>query len=124
VSTSVYTLLCYSSCAVLLLVVCLGAGTPLGGYPARSWALLVALTLGAQLLGHSVFNVALKTTAPVVMSLAILFEMPGASLIAAVALGQVPPAGVLPSAALLLAGVALVVSTPAGLPADAAVPPG
>jgi drug/metabolite transporter (DMT)-like permease len=57
------------------------------------------------------FNVVLKTTSPVVVSLAILFEMPGATLIAAVTLGQTPPLAILPAAALLLLGVGLVVTS-------------
>ena len=43
------------------------------------------------------------------MSLAILLEMPGATLIAAVWLGQVPPWGILPAAGLILAGLVIVV---------------
>ena len=45
------------------------------------------------------------------VSLAILFEMPGAALIAAIWLGQHPPWGVVPAALLLLAGVAIVVDS-------------
>lgn len=117
VSTTSYTVLAYGSCAVLLLGLCLGAGLPLAGYSATTWLQLVALTGFAQLLGHSVFNLVLRTTSPTVASLALLFEMPGAAVIAALWLGQVPPAGVLPGAALLLAGVALVVRSRAPLPA-------
>jgi drug/metabolite transporter (DMT)-like permease len=111
VSTTTYTLLCYSTCTVLLLAVCLVGGVQLTGFSTADWLRILALTLGAQLLGHSLFNVVLRTTSPVVVSLAILFEMPGATLIAAVALGQVPPLAVLPAAALLLVGVGLVISS-------------
>ncbi len=109
ISTTAYTLICYASCALLLLAVCLLGRQQLTGYDADTWAKIVALTVGAQLLGHSVFNVVLKTTSPTVLSLAILFEMPGAAIIAAIWLGQTPPWGVIPAAALLLAGVAIVV---------------
>ena len=44
-----------------------------------------------------------------VVSLALLLEIPGAALIAAVFLGQVPPAGVFVGLALILAGMALVI---------------
>ena len=79
------------------------------GYDARAWALLVLVTLTAQLLGHSVFNYLLDRIRPVVVSLALLLEIPGAALIAAVLLGQVPPAGVFVGLVLILAGMALVV---------------
>jgi drug/metabolite transporter (DMT)-like permease len=111
VTTTTYTLLCYGSCALLLLVPCLLGGVQLTGFSTADWLRIAALVLGAQLLGHSLFNVVLKTTSPVVVSLAILFEMPGATLIAAVTLGQTPPPAILPAAALLLLGVGLVVTS-------------
>lgn len=111
VSTTTYTLLCYGTCTLVLLAICLVGRVQLTGFSAADWLRIVALTLGAQLLGHSLFNVVLRTTSPVVVSLAILFEMPGATLIAAATLGQVPPLAVLPAAALLLAGVGLVISS-------------
>jgi drug/metabolite transporter (DMT)-like permease len=118
VSTTSYTLVCYSFCAALLAVVCLVGNQPLTGYSADTWVKLLALTAGAQLLGHSVFNLVLRTTSPTVVSLAILFEIPGATLIAALWLGQTPPVGVLPAAALLLVGVAIVIGSGAGVPPE------
>ena len=110
VSTTTYTALCYSSCAVLLLVVCVAGGQSLGGYAAEDWAKLVALTAGAQLLGHSLFNRVLRTVNPTVVSMTVLLEIPGAALIAAVLLDQQPPLLALPAAVLLLAGLAIVIS--------------
>jgi drug/metabolite transporter (DMT)-like permease len=43
------------------------------------------------------------------VSLAILLEVPGASLVAWVWLGQVPPVAVIPGAALVLAGLSVVI---------------
>jgi drug/metabolite transporter (DMT)-like permease len=122
VSTTTYTALCYSTTAVLLLVTCLVGGQDLAGYQPRDWAKLVALTAGAQLLGHSLFNVVLKTTSPTVVSLSILFEIPGAALIAALFVkGQHVPLLAVPAAALLLAGLALVIRS-SGREAAPAVP--
>jgi drug/metabolite transporter (DMT)-like permease len=109
ISTTAYTTVCYSACALLLALVCLLAGQPLAGYTAGTWVKLAALTAGAQLLGHSLINVVLRSTSPTVVSLAILVEAPGAALIAAVWLGQLPPASVLPGIAVLLAGLAIVI---------------
>lgn len=122
-STTSYTLVCYSCCGVVLLVVCLVGRQDLGGYSANTWLKLVALTAGAQLLGHSVFNIVLRSTSPTVVSLALLFEMPGAALIAAVWLGQRPPWGVLPAAALLLTGVAVVIRSDRASPGVGSEPP-
>jgi drug/metabolite transporter (DMT)-like permease len=109
VSTTTYTLLCYGTTAGLLLVVCLAARQPLTGYDADDWLKLVALTLGAQLLGHSLFNRVLKTVGPTTVSMLILLEIPGAALIAAAFLGQTPPLLAVPAALLLLTGLAVVI---------------
>ena len=44
------------------------------------------------------------------VSLTSLLEVPGASLLAAVWLGQLPPAGAVPAIVLILVGIAVVVS--------------
>lgn len=111
VGTATYTLVAYTTCAVVLLVVCLGTGTSLSGYSARTWAELGLLTLTAQLLGHSLLNRALRSAGATTVALSILLEVPGASLVAWVWLGQVPPVAVVPGAALVLAGIALVIRT-------------
>jgi drug/metabolite transporter (DMT)-like permease len=112
VTTTTYTAICYSTTAVLLLVVCLVGRQSLAGYDGRDWARLVALTAGAQLLGHSLFNVVLKRVSPTLVSLAILFEIPGAALIAALFVaGQHVPLLAVPAAALLVAGLAIVISS-------------
>lgn len=108
VSSLTYTTLCYGLAAVVLLAICLVGGVRLGGWSTVSWFKLVAVTVGAQLLGHSVFSLVLRTTSPTVVSLTILLEVPGAALLAWVWLGQVPRLSVLPGALLLLAGIAVV----------------
>ena len=109
VSTTTYTFLCYSGTALILLVVCLVWRQELTGYDATTWLQLAALTVGAQLLGHSLFNLVLRSTSVTVVSLALLFEIPGAALIAAAFLGQTPPLLAVPAAALLVTGLALVI---------------
>jgi drug/metabolite transporter (DMT)-like permease len=71
---------------------------------------LAALTVGAQFLGHSMLNRVLRTTSATVVSLAILFEVPGASLIALAWLHQHPPLAALPGLMLLVGGVGLVIT--------------
>jgi drug/metabolite transporter (DMT)-like permease len=123
VSTTTYTTVCYLTTALVLLVVCVVAGRPLAGYSANAWVKLVLLTAGAQFLGHSLFNRVLRTTSPTVVSLAILFEVPGATLIAALWLHQRPHAAAIPGLLLLLLGVGLVIAgrdraTPPAVPAE------
>lgn len=108
-STTTYTFVCYGTCAVLLAVACVLAGQDLGGYPVEQWGLLLLVTATAQLLGHSVLNHLLATTTPMLVSLALLLEVPGAALIAAFLLGQTPPGGAVFGLAVMLVGMALVV---------------
>ncbi len=109
VSTTVYTTVAYSVCALILLVLCLAGGQRLGGYDGGTWVRLVALTVAAQLIGHSLINRVLASTSATVASLALLFEVPGATLLAVIFLHQRPPLTAIPGLALLLAGLALVV---------------
>jgi drug/metabolite transporter (DMT)-like permease len=115
-STAAYSGLVYAVCSMLLLGLCLLAGVRLGGLGADAWGKIVLLTVLAQLVGHTLVNRSLRTVAPVVVSLAILLEPPGAAVIAAVWLGQVPPLAAVPAALLVLAGVALVVAGRRGRP--------
>jgi drug/metabolite transporter (DMT)-like permease len=108
-STITYTWVCYGVCAAVLLVVCLVGGVQLGGYDNRTWAAILALVVGAQLLGHSMFNYALNSISATTISVLILLEVPGAALLAWLWLGQVPRLAALPGLLLLLAGVAVVV---------------
>ena len=110
-STSAYTAVCYGTAALLLLTVCAVAGVPLSGYADADWARIVALTVLAQLLGHSIFNLVLRSTSPTFVSLATLFTVPTAAVLAAVLLDQTPPLAALPAFALLLLGTALVLSS-------------
>jgi drug/metabolite transporter (DMT)-like permease len=111
VSTTTYTAVCYATTALLLLLVCVAGRQPLSGYATEDWLKLVAITLGAQLLGHSLFNRVLRTTSATVVSLALLLEIPVAALIAAVFLAQTPPLLALPAALLLIVGLAIVIRT-------------
>jgi len=109
VTTTTYTAVCYSTTALLLLVVCLIGSQRLNGYSGTDWLRIAALTAGAQLLGHSVFNRVLRTTSATIVSLSILFEVPGATLLAALFLHQHVRVEQIPAALLLLGGVALVI---------------
>jgi drug/metabolite transporter (DMT)-like permease len=107
--TTTYTWICYGVCAVVLLIVCLAVRAELFRYAGSTWAAIIAIAAGAQLLGHSMFNYALHRTSATTVSVLILLETPGAALLAWLWLGQAPRAAALPGIALLLTGVAVVV---------------
>ena len=104
-TTSAYTTVCYATASAVLLLACLVGGEPLAGYPADAWWRIVAVTVTAQLLGHSLMNALVATTSPTVLALVLLLEVPGAALIALVGLGQHPPLTAVPGLVLLLAGL-------------------
>ena len=116
-STSAYAVVCYGVCAVAIAVAAVVTATPLGGFSAADWWLIAAITLCAQLLGHTLLNLVLASVGPTMVSLVVLLEVPGALLFALLLLGQLPPLLALPGVVLVVAGVALVVrgSRPATL---------
>ena len=108
-STTAYTSICYPVAACGLFVACVAGGQSLGGYSAHTWWILLAITAGPQLLGHSLVNRVLSALSATVVSVAILFEIVGASLIAWWWFDEAPSAGAYPAAALIALGVVLVV---------------
>ena len=96
---AVYTASTYGVAAVLILPVCLVSGSELAGFPARGWLEIAVITVFAQLLGHTLLNVAVPVVGATPMSLALLLEVPGAALIAWVWYGERPPVVILPGSA-------------------------
>ena len=108
-ATSTYTTLCYLTCALTALPIALITGVQLIGFEAKQWWLLLALILGAQILGHTMFNFSLKRVSPAIVSLIVFFEVPVGALLAFWWLDQLPPLGTVPGLILLLAGCAIFV---------------
>jgi drug/metabolite transporter (DMT)-like permease len=107
--TSAYAVVAYSVCAVVVAVSALLADVPLTGFALRDWLLIAAITVCAQLLGHTLLNLVLSTVGPTMVSLVILLEVPGATLIALALLDEAPPLLALPGMVAVVVGVALVV---------------
>jgi drug/metabolite transporter (DMT)-like permease len=110
INTSTYTTVCYATCAITALPLFLLVGDPLFDFPQREWLLLIALILGSQILGHTMFNFSLKRVSPTVVSLIVFFEVPIGALFAWWWIDQIPPAGTIPGIIVLLLGCALFVT--------------
>jgi drug/metabolite transporter (DMT)-like permease len=110
VSTATYTTGCYGVAAVALLGAALVGRVDVVPQSAETWGWILAITIGPQLLGHSLINAVLQRLDAVLVSVSILFEIVGASLLAWWWFGESPPAALYPAAALLLIGVLLVIS--------------
>jgi len=99
----------YGLAAVVLLVGCALAGQPLAGYSPRVYGLLVLLALGPQIVGHSSANWALRYLSPTFVTVAILGEPLGATVLALLLLGERPSPTLLLGGAILLLGIGLAI---------------
>lgn len=86
------------------------ADNPLAPYSAAVWAYLAALAIVPTIIGHTVFNWALRHVRPTAISLAFLGEPVVASLLALIFFAQRPPLATFVGGALVLAGVYLTLS--------------
>ncbi|MFI6662845.1 DMT family transporter [Streptomyces sp. NPDC050523] len=109
VSTPSYSVVCFCTFTVALLMVCLVGGIQLAGFGTATWLAVFGLLLLPQLLGLSMLNFVLGRASATTVSLVLLLEGPVAALIALVWLGQVPSVTVVAGMALVIAGVAVAV---------------
>ena len=100
----------YGVCALLLLVWVLVIGDPLGPYSFSAWGYLAALAIVPTIIGHTVFNWAIKHVRPTAISLAFLGEPVAAGLLAFIFFSQRPAPATFVGGALVLAGVYLTTS--------------
>ena len=108
IPATTYTTICYFFCALTALPFALIQGDFLN-FTAREWWIVLGLIVGAQLLGHSMFNSVLKRVSPAIVSMVVFFEVPISALLAIWWLGQKPHIGIWFGVLTILAGSALVV---------------
>lgn len=102
-----YTFLVYGVSAAVLLVLVLVARQPLVGYSPQTYLWFVLLAVVPQLLGHSTFNWALRYLPAAYVSIALLGEPIGTTILAMIFLREAPvPVEVL-GGAMILAGIYL-----------------
>jgi drug/metabolite transporter (DMT)-like permease len=101
----------YAACSIFLLLWALASGDRLYPYGAVEWGYLLALAIVPTILGHTVFNWAIKHVRPSAISLAFLGEPVVASLLALIFFAQRPPLATFVGGAFVLAGVYLTTSS-------------
>lgn len=109
IGTHSYTTICYFVCAVTALPMSLVLGFEVLHFEKQEWLILLGLIAGAQILGHSMFNAALKRVSPAIVSLIVFFEVPVSTLLAIWWLDQKPPIALVPGIIVILTGCILVV---------------
>jgi len=89
-SLPVYTFLVYGTAALVLVIMVMLSGTPIGTYSAPTWLWIILLALVPQLLGHSTFNYFLKSLSAAFVSIALLGEPIGTVILAFLFLHESP----------------------------------
>ncbi|MEF8881412.1 MAG: DMT family transporter [Halapricum sp.] len=102
-----YVTIVYTVCTGGLLAWLLLQGASLGPYPGREWLLFLGMAVGPGIFGHTVVNWALAHVESSVVSVTLVGEPVGSTLLALVLLGEVPPALTVVGGAVVLAGIVL-----------------
>jgi drug/metabolite transporter (DMT)-like permease len=100
-----YSIVVYSAAAATLLPVALIFDVRLWGYSGETWFWLAAITLGPQLMGHTVFNWALRYVEASIISGTILAEPAISALLAWLILSERPGLLTLAGGAVVLGGL-------------------
>ena len=104
-STTVYTYLVYTVCALVLVLTCVFQGQALLGHGSSPIWVGLALAVFSTILGHSIFSWCLKYFSPAFVSASKLCEPVGAAALAALIFGQIPSVMQLLGGALILGGL-------------------
>lgn len=100
-----YVVVVYGVCTVSLLALVLAQGHPLSGYPPREWAVFLGLAVGPGLFGHTVINWVLGYLESSVVSVSLLGEPVGATVLALVLLGEAPTRFTVVGGVIVLSGI-------------------
>ncbi len=104
-SLSAYIGVVYTTAAAALRVAALVSQTRLAGYPWQGYLWVALLAAGPQLLGHTAYNFALRYVSATFVTVTLLAEPVGATLLAIPLLGQIPPVVALAGGLLILGGI-------------------
>lgn len=107
-SVLTYAFLVYFSCAAVLLAAALLTRTVLVGFSLETWLVILAIAAGPQLFAHTSLNYLLEKLEATKITVAILAEPLGATLIAFVLFDELPGPLAIPGAILVLIGIGLV----------------
>ena len=107
-----YVWIAYGIAAILLLVAAFASGASLIALSGTAFALLLALAIGPQLIGHTAVNWAVRRAPATVVALAILGEPLGAAALAWLLFGETFSGAQLTGFAMLLCGIFLAASAP------------
>ncbi len=100
-----YIGLVYTTAAIVLLIMAIAMGANLVSYSLVGYLLVLLLAAGPQLIGHTSYNWALKYVSATFVTVTLLAEPIGATLLAIPILAQIPSPIKVVGGALILAGI-------------------
>ncbi|NLW72539.1 MAG: DMT family transporter [Chloroflexi bacterium] len=109
IDTARYTASVYAIAAVILFLVVFFNGDSLTGYSSRTWLLFFAMATIPQILGHTVLNYSLQSLPATTVSLALLGEPVGSTVLAMVFLKEFPTMLQVVGGILILVGISYAV---------------
>jgi drug/metabolite transporter (DMT)-like permease len=112
VSLLAYVGIVYPTTALLLLPAALLSGGPVVGFDAKTWWMFVLMAAIPQGIGHTTFNYLLKEVDATVVSISILGEPVGSTLLALAFFGEVPPWTAVVGGLIVLAGIYVAIVGP------------
>ena len=120
-SLPLYVGIVYVTAAAALFLVVGLTGLRLSAYPPSGYFWVLLLALGPQLLGHTSYNYALKYVSATLVTVTLLAEPVGATLLAIPLLSQVPTGARIVGGLCILAGIVLAAigNPPAAVPGKA-----
>ena len=107
-----YVGIVYPTAAILLLPAALLSGGRMLGFDATTWWMFALMALVPQGLGHTTFNYLLKEVDATIVSISILGEPVGSTLLALAFFGEVPPWFAVAGGVLTLAGIYVAIVGP------------
>jgi len=100
-----YLTIIYTGSAIILLIATVGFGHSFTGYSPTTYLMLVLLAIVPQLIGHSSFNLAVRLIPVTFVSVAILGEPVGATILGYFILSEIPTATEIVGGILILTGI-------------------
>jgi len=107
-----YTFLVYGTAGLLLLMMAVGAGEKMWGFSPFTYLILFSLALIPQVIGHSSFNWALRYLSTTYVSIALLGEPIGSTVLAILFLSEIPSELVIFGGILILLGIYIATKAP------------
>ena len=114
-----YVTVVYGVAAIALLALLVADGDKLIGYAPREWLLFLAMAIGPGILGHTLINWTLAHVESSLVSLTLLGEPVGSTVLALLLLSEVPSSWTIVGGAVVLGSIVLTVGRESS-PADAA----